>query len=67
MEPYVAAKLEIVEFLDDVIAASTKSVAYCTDFEEGDHDESYIAGWYVIYDDDSFDYISGSDKPEICP
>ena len=67
MEPYVAAKLEIVEFLDDVIAASTKSVEYCTEMEEASHSGLYIAGWVVYYDDDSNEYISGSDKPEICP
>ena len=67
MEPYVAAKLEIVEFLDDVIAASTKSVEYCTELEESSHWGMHIIGWYVYYDDGSNGYISGADKPEICP
>ena len=67
MEAYIAAKLEIVEFLDDVIAASTKSARYCTDIWEGPHDDEYLAGWVVFYDDGSNEYISGSDKPDVCP
>ena len=67
MEPYVAAKLEIVEFAEDVIAASKPTVEYCSDDWEGPHDAEYIAGWDVYYDDGSYEYISGSDKPEICP
>ena len=67
MERYETARIDVTQIEEDVITASAKQVAYCTDIEGGPHDDSYIDHWVVFYSDDTHEEIPGSDKPSICP